>query len=224
MTAIAPTTELEQHFWDQGILSVAGVDEVGRGCLAGPVVAAACVLPPDLDDTALAGVRDSKVLTPARRKKLFTEIQEHAADIGIGAASRAEIDQLNIRVASLLAMQRALQQLCGWDHALCDGPQAREWLDSPMTGVIDGDAQCLSIACASIIAKVVRDDMMIRLSARHPEYGWDSNMGYGSRQHLQALREFGRTPHHRISFKPVRLACEGELTAGTVLSSSRHDE
>jgi ribonuclease HII len=199
---VDPATDLEREHWSNGLLLVAGVDEVGRGCLAGPVVAAACVLPPGLD--ALPGVRDSKQLTSGQRQELLPVIFETALSIGVGAASRAEIDRLNVRRASVLAMQRALTRLGDWHHALLDGPLGSEFEPERHTGVIDGDATCLSIACASIVAKVTRDRLMVRLARRHPEFGWERNAGYGTAEHLAALRALGPTPHHRRTFRPVQ--------------------
>ncbi len=188
---------------------MAGVDEVGRGCLAGPVVAAACILPSGT--RRIAGVRDSKLLTPQRRGELVHEIRRRALATSIGAASRQEIDRLNIRGATALAMQRALSRLGDWQHAIIDGPLMREFDGERCRGVVDGDSSCLSIACASILAKEARDDLMRRLACRYPQYGWDRNVGYGTAAHLEALREFGPTPHHRRSFRPVRDVVESLL-------------
>ncbi|HEX7123793.1 MAG TPA: ribonuclease HII [Gemmatimonadaceae bacterium] len=197
-----PTLELERRMWVQGIGLVAGVDEAGRGCLAGPVVAAACVLPPGCSE--IAGVRDSKALSAAERERLLEEIAARALAIGIGAASRREIDRYNIRVASALAMRRALRRLGRWDHVLYDGRPLPEFDPETSTAIVRGDGLCQSIACASIVAKVARDALMARLARRHPEYGWDHNAGYGTAEHLAALRRHGPTPHHRHSFAPVR--------------------
>lgn len=167
-------------------------------------MAAACILPVGL--ATIDGVRDSKTLSPARRVALAGEIRERALAIGVGAASRREIDRRNIRVASALAMLRALTRLRGWEHALYDGLPLPELQEEPerTTAVVRGDSSCLSIACASIIAKVTRDSLMARLALRHPEYGWDHNAGYGTAEHLAALQRCGSTPHHRTSFAPVR--------------------
>ncbi|CCF83809.1 ribonuclease HII [Nitrolancea hollandica] len=197
-----PSPAIEQRLWERGLRLVAGVDEAGRGCLAGPVVAAACILPAGL--TEIPGVRDSKLLTPAQRRELYLTIHETAIAIGVGAASRREIDRYNIRVASVLAMQRALARAGIWDHALCDGPMPPELDPRRHSGIVDGDAICLSIAAASIVAKVTRDALMARLAARHPEFGWERNAGYGTAAHLDALQRFGPTPHHRRTFAPVR--------------------
>jgi ribonuclease HII len=198
---MAVATTFERRFWERGVTRIAGVDEAGRGCLAGPVVAAACVLPTDCPPLDL--VRDSKLLSRERRDVAFELISEHALAIGIGAASRREIDRLNVRVASVLAMERALRRIGAWDHALIDGPQPPELDPALCTGIIDGDDLCLSIACASIVAKVTRDRLMTKLSQRHPEFRWDSNAGYGTPHHKAMLYRLGPTPHHRRSFRPV---------------------
>ncbi|MGA7671793.1 MAG: ribonuclease HII [Nitrolancea sp.] len=206
-----PDTTLESAHWSHGLTLVAGVDEVGRGCLAGPVVAAACILPANVVE--IAGVRDSKTLSGSRRRELVAEIRRCAVMTAIAAASRREIDQFNIRVATTLAMRRALNRLGPWHHAIIDGPLMPEFRDGPFSGVIDGDAICLSVACASILAKEARDSLMRRLACRHPEYDWDHNVGYGTANHLDALRRCGPTPHHRRTFRPVRELIEsGQLT------------
>lgn len=197
-----PSPAIEQRLWERGLRLVAGVDEAGRGCLAGPVIAAACILPAGL--TEIPGVRDSKLLSSRQRRALYLTIHDTAAAIGVGAASRREIDRYNIRVASVLAMQRALAHAGIWDHALCDGPMQPELDPRRHSGIVNGDATCLSIAAASIIAKVTRDALMVRLATRHPEYGWERNAGYGTAAHLNALQRFGPTAHHRRTFAPVR--------------------
>ncbi|HUZ00850.1 MAG TPA: ribonuclease HII [Thermomicrobiaceae bacterium] len=197
-----PTLERESALRSLGHRLVAGVDEVGRGSVAGPVVAAACVLPPEV--RGISGVLDSKALTRGQRLRLADEIRRCSIACAIGAASRREVDHLNVRAASALAMRRALARLPAWDHALYDGLMARELDPELTTAVVHGDALSLSIACASILAKVTRDALMGRLAARHPEYGWDHNAGYGTEEHLAALRAHGVTPHHRLTFAPVR--------------------
>jgi ribonuclease HII len=195
------TFALEQRQWESGNERVAGVDEAGRGCLAGPVVAAACILPVGCDP--LEGVRDSKLTRRDERDELVQLILDRALAATLGAASRSEIDRINIRAASVLAMKRALSRIGAWDYALIDGPIPPEFRGLPAEGIVDGDALCPSIACASILAKTCRDEIMVRLSRRHPEYGWDRNAGYGTPGHRDALTKFGPTPHHRRSFKPV---------------------
>lgn len=179
---------------------VAGVDEAGRGPLAGPVVAAAVIL--DLANCP-EGLDDSKVLSPAKRAALEIQIRASAICFGIGMASVEEIDNLNILWASMLAMTRAVDAL-GRDcaHVLVDGNRCPKWRYSS-TAVVGGDARCLSIAAASILAKEERDRLMILAAREHPLYRWESNKGYGSPAHLSALRQHGPTPHHRRSFAPV---------------------
>ncbi|MEE8546173.1 MAG: ribonuclease HII [Alphaproteobacteria bacterium] len=178
----------------------AGIDEAGRGPWAGPVVAAAVVL----DPAAIPeGIDDSKKLSPARRRALF-EALGLSARIGLGAASVAEIDRLNILGATMLAMARALARL-GLVPALAlvDGNRAPE-LPCPALTVVGGDSRSLSIAAASIVAKVTRDRLMARLAAAHPGFGWERNAGYGTPEHRAALDRLGITPHHRTSFAPIR--------------------
>lgn len=181
---------------------VAGVDEVGRGPLAGPVLAAAVILVEPLD-----GLADSKKLSPARRRKLAAMlVRDRRICIGLGAASVSEIDRLNILQASLLAMTRAVQKLrLRPDLALVDGNKAPA-LSCPSKTIIGGDALVPAISAASIIAKVTRDRLMSRLDDRYPGYGWHRNAGYPTAEHRAALSNLGLTCHHRVSFGPVR-AC-----------------
>jgi ribonuclease HII len=194
----------EAGFWSRGFSRVAGVDEAGRGPLAGPVVAAAVVLPPGM---AVEGARDSKTLSPARRQALAAEILDRAAAVGLGAASVSEIDRFNILVSTRLAMARALARLpLPPEHVVVDGRPVKD-LPWDHEAIVGGDARVHSIACASIVAKVVRDRLMKRLALRYPGYGWETNMGYGTAEHRRALSEMGPTPHHRRTFGPV----QGEL-------------
>lgn len=189
------THELRHH---PGL--VAGVDEAGRGPLAGPVVAAAVIL---RHEDCPDGLNDSKQLTAARRAALEVEIKARALCWGIGIASVEEIDSINILWATMLAMTRAMEALdrdCA--HVLVDGNRCPQWRWAS-TPVVEGDAKCLSIAAASILAKEARDRMMVQAAVIHPHYGWESNKGYGSPKHLAALREHGPTPLHRRSFSPV---------------------
>ena len=177
---------------------LAGVDEVGRGPIAGPVVACAVIMPPDT--RAIAGVDDSKRLTHDQRVRLAVKIRERAVSFALGAASVREIDTINIYQASVLAMQRALTRLrVKPDHVVIDG-RAMRTLPIPHTAVVKGDRRCFSIACASIIAKVTRDLLMTRLAQRYPQYTWDHNAGYTTRLHVLGLTAHGITPHHRKSF------------------------
>ena len=179
---------------------VAGVDEVGRGPLAGPVMAAAVMLDPrDIPD----GLNDSKLLSLRRREALYPLILERAV-VAIGSASVEEIDEINILQASHLAMRRAVQALPERpDHVLVDGRMVPRGLNLPATGIVKGDGLSLSIAAASIVAKIRRDALMVDLAQQHPGYGWETNKGYPSKSHRLALRDLGVTPHHRRSFRPV---------------------
>jgi ribonuclease HII len=177
---------------------IAGVDEVGRGPLAGPVVACAVIMPPDM--RAIAGVDDSKQLTAEQRVRFAVKIRERAIAWALGAASVNEIERLNIYQASVLAMRRALGRLAvAPNHVLIDGKTMRT-LPIPHTAVVHGDARCFSIACASIVAKVTRDHLMARLALRHPAYTWERNVGYTTRAHIAGLASHGITRHHRRSF------------------------
>lgn len=181
---------------------VAGVDEAGRGPLAGPVVAAAVVLDPKCIPE---GIDDSKALTAGKRERLCAELLA-CAQVGVGIASVEEIDTLNIFWATMLAMTRAVGAL-GTPPAfvLVDGNRCPDW-EHQSHAIVSGDALCLSIAAASIVAKHRRDCMMIELDAAHPGYGWASNKGYAAKLHQEALRTLGPTPHHRRSFAPVAQA------------------
>jgi ribonuclease HII len=181
---------------------IAGVDEVGRGPLAGPVVACAVVMPPER--RAMSGVNDSKQLSAKQREKLVGKILANAIGVGIGAASVREIDRFNILQASVLAMRRALRRLpVTPNHVLVDGRSIRT-LTIQHTAVVHGDARCYSIACASIVAKITRDRVMHALASRYPGYLWEDNVGYATAAHLRGIGERGITPHHRKSFLPVR--------------------
>jgi ribonuclease HII len=180
---------------------LAGVDEVGRGPLAGPVVACAVVMPADA--RAIRGVDDSKKLTAEEREVLAVRIRERALSYAVGAASVREIDRLNIYHAAVLAMRRALARLSVVpDHVLVDGNPVRT-LGRAHTAVVGGDACCHSIACASIVAKVTRDRLMRALARRHPYYRWETNAGYGTPEHHSGMASHGITAHHRRSFSPV---------------------
>ena len=200
MTATLPDFSFETAALAEGFLCIAGVDEVGRGPLCGPVTAAAVRLFPD---RIPEGLRDSKALSAPRREALFQAI--HAmAEVSVAHASVDEIDRLNILNASHLAMARALAGLPRPpDLALIDGNRLPKGLPHPARTLVKGDAKCLSIAAASIVAKVTRDRIMVDLAQQHPGYGWEKNAGYPTRDHLAALLDLGVTPHHRRSFKPV---------------------
>jgi ribonuclease HII len=207
-----PSLRRERLAWAERRLLV-GVDEAGRGPLAGPVVAAAVVFPENAP--RIRGVADSKTVTLNRREQLALKIRARAMCFGVGAASCREIDRVNIRVATALAMRRAVvavlramaaYQRTGDSTAPCytiliDGLPFPE-LGYPHEALVDGDARCFSIAAASIVAKTVRDRLMRGLAARHPAYGWDSNVGYGTPEHLAGLATAGPTRHHRMTFAP----------------------
>jgi ribonuclease HII len=195
-----PDFEFERAAHAHGFTRVAGVDEVGRGPLAGPVTAAAVVLDPERIPEEL---NDSKKLTKRARERLYNEIML-VADVSIAHASVEEIEEMNILRASHLAMTRALDGLKhGADYALIDGNMVPRGLTLPSETIIKGDARSQSISAASIMAKICRDCVMLSLAQQHPGYGWETNMGYGSKRHMEALRNLGVTPHHRRLFKPV---------------------
>ena len=195
-----PDYSFEAEAQAQGFLRIAGVDEVGRGPLAGPVTAAAVVLDPDhIPD----GLNDSKKLTARARARLYDQIKE-VADVSIAHASVEEIDHHNILRASHIAMRRALDGLkAAPDYALIDGNMIPNGLLLPSRAIVKGDGRSVSIAAASIMAKICRDCVMVDLAQQHPGYGWETNMGYGSKRHMEALQKSGATPHHRRSFKPI---------------------
>lgn len=196
------TLKYEKLAWADGAKLVAGVDEVGRGSLFGPVVAGAVILEPDY---RIRGLRDSKLLDQPTREKLAERIKEHAIAYAVAAVDVARIDQMNIYHASLLAMREAIAHLApAPDHLLIDAVRV-DW-QCPQTNIIHGDAVSASIAAASIMAKVERDAMICRWAAVYPEYDLASNKGYRSPKHLTALRDYGPTPLHRQSFAPVWMA------------------
>lgn len=183
---------------------IAGVDEVGRGPLAGPVVACVVVMPPGA--RAIAGVDDSKRLSAAQRERLDVKIRARALAWSLGAASVREIDEINIYQATVRAMQRALGRLrVTPDHVIVDGKPIRA-LGLEHTAVVGGDARCYSVACASIVAKVTRDRLMRALALRYPLYHWERNAGYGTPAHLASLWAHGASVHHRRSFLPCKQA------------------
>lgn len=189
--------EIEDSFYTQGYKVICGVDEAGRGPLAGPVCAAAVILPEHLE---IPGLTDSKKLTDKKRRALFPVIQERAIAFGIGFASEQEIDEINILQATFLAMKRAMEQLkVRPDLALIDGNRETDF-GLPVRTVIKGDSLSLNIAAASVLAKVSRDDVMLRLAETYPAYGFDIHKGYGTRAHYEALEKFGPCPIHRKSF------------------------
>jgi ribonuclease HII len=199
MARTAPT-DFEREGWDCGLRHVVGLDEVGCGPLAGPVVAGAVVLHPGT--LAIEGVFDSKALTARQREEVAPEIREKALAWALGAASTREIERLNIRRATILAMRRALERLpVEPDRLLVDGRRIPELGEH--TAIVKGDRKSLSIACASILAKVARDRLMRSLDSRYPDYGWAANKGYATGDHLAAIRRLGPTPHHRGTWTPI---------------------
>jgi ribonuclease HII len=212
MASSCPSLAREAAMWAAAQLLV-GVDEVGRGPLAGPVVAAAVVFPPRVK--RLNGLRDSKVLPAGKRERLAEKVKERALCFALGAASAREIDRFNIRVASAIAMRRAIRRvmrMLGAAHPQQGRPDSLhiiiDGLPLPEIGytheaLVDGDAHCASIAAAACVAKTVRDDLMCRLAARHPGYGWETNAGYATDHHCKALDRLGPTRHHRLTFEPI---------------------
>lgn len=218
---MVPDFSLEQTLWTEGYAAVCGVDEAGRGPLCGPVVAAACILPPDV---VIPGLNDSKKLTSKRREALFDIICQHCVAFGIAEGSVEEIDRLNILEADLLAMRRAIAALHTpdghpyvADFALIDGNIARDF-PIPARAVVKGDALSLSIAAASVLAKVTRDRLCMELDKAYPQYGIAAHKGYGTKAHMQALYQYGPSPIHRKKFirflhsKP----CGGDAAAPTL--------
>ena len=207
---IVPSLRRERSLWKSGVIRIAGVDEVGVAPTSGAVVAAAVIMAAGCH--RIPGVRDSKTLSEGQREKLYPIIRRRAVAVGLGAASVPEIDRLNIYHATHLAMRRAISRLGGHDHVLVDGNRIAgfEAQVGPYTAIVDGDALCYTIACASVVAKVIRDRMMTRLAARYPDYGWDRNAGYATREHRAAMRAHGLTPFHRRSFPAVHITIAGE--------------
>lgn len=189
--------EIENSFYSEDTQVICGVDEAGRGPLAGPVCATAVILPKDLE---LPGLTDSKKLTDKKRRELFPLIREQAIAYGIGLATEQEIDEINILQATFLAMQRALDQLAVKpDLALIDGNREKDF-GVPVKTVVKGDSLSANIAAASILAKVTRDDLMVEMAEKYPQYGFEIHKGYGTKAHYAALREFGPSPIHRMTF------------------------
>lgn len=189
--------EIEDRCYGSDIRVICGVDEAGRGPLAGPVCAAAVILPKHLE---IPGLTDSKKLSDKKRRELFPLIQEQAVAYGIGFASEREIDEINILQATFLAMKRALAQLNGQaDFALIDGNRETDF-GLPVKTVVKGDSLSANIAAASVLAKVSRDDVMLELAKQYPEYGFDVHKGYGTRAHYAALEAYGPCPIHRMTF------------------------
>jgi len=191
------TLEIELSLWGKGIRTIAGIDEAGRGPLAGPVVAAAVIFP---EGTHIPGVDDSKKLSEKKREELFLRIKEQALSVGVGIVGHETIDRINILQATILAMHKAVDELnVKPDYLIVDGNSFRHET-YPYQNIIDGDAKCFTIAAASIVAKVTRDELMREYHARYPLYGFAQNKGYGTKQHIEAIRRYGVCDIHRRSF------------------------
>jgi ribonuclease HII len=208
-----PHLKAEYALWQEGRRLVVGVDEVGTGALCAAVVAAAVLVKPNT--RKIKGVRDSKTLSAGQRERVVDDIKERSLAWAVGAASVAEIEQLNIRNAAHLAMRRALRRLPAYDHVLVDGQKIMGMEDhiGPYTPIVKGDASSYSIACASVLAKVTRDRLMGKLALRYPGYGWEHNAGYATRDHVAGLRRHGVTPVHRRTYQRIRSILEGDQLA-----------
>ena len=213
VTVRVPHLRAEWRLWQQGKLHVVGVDEVGMGALCAPVVAAAVLVRPNC--RKIPGVRDSKTLSARQREAVVERVKQRSLAWGVGAASVAEIERLNIYHAAHLAMKRALRRIEAFDHVLVDGRKITgfEHEVGPYTAIVDGDASSYAIACASVIAKVTRDRLMARLAVRYPGYGWERNAGYTTRSHVHGLAAHGLTPHHRRTYQRIRRMLEGDQLA-----------
>jgi ribonuclease HII len=206
---VRPDFALERELWGRGVTAVAGVDEVGVGALAGPVIAAAVILAPG---TIIKGLADSKLLTAKRRQALFAVIRECAIAIGVGRSEVEEVDRINVYWAAMEARRRAVEALLVTPgHVLVDGKRRIAGCRLSQTPVVGGDALSSSIAAASIVAKVTRDSLMVEYAQLHPVYGFERHKGYGTAGHIQALGRLGPLPLHRSSFTPVWIAGGAQL-------------
>ncbi|MFL5679638.1 MAG: ribonuclease HII [Chloroflexota bacterium] len=224
MASIVPSLRYERPLWRNGLTRVVGVDEVGVAPTCGAVVAAAVIMRPNCH--RIPGVRDSKTLSAGQRERLAPIIRKRAIAVGVGAASVTEIDRLNIYHATHLAMRRAIARIGGHEHVLVDGNRIAEFESKvgPYSAIVDGDAKCYTIACASVVAKVVRDRMMALLSARYPGYGWERNQGYATREHRAAIRQLGLTPFHRRSFLALQRTLAGDQASLDLFGEEPPDE
>jgi ribonuclease HII len=201
--------DLEDRLTRCGLESIAGVDEAGRGPLAGPVVAGAVILRPD---RVPLGIKDSKKLSPRQRSRLSEEIRQTAISVGIGIVSAGAIDRINILQATRWAMTEALRSLkAEYQCVIVDGRKALPEARVPVIGMVKGDMRCISVAAASIVAKVARDRLMDHMDLLYPRYRFSDHKGYGTKAHVEALRRFGPTRIHRLSFEPVSSAFEGRV-------------
>lgn len=213
VTLPLPHLRAERRLWLDGKRRVVGVDEVGLGALCAPVIAAAVLVRPNCHK--IPGVRDSKTMSARQREAVVERIKDRVEAWGVGAASVAEIERLNIYHATHLAMRRALRRIDAYDHVLVDGRKIVGFEDhvGPYTAIVDGDQSSYAIACASIIAKVTRDRLMSRLALRYPAYGWEHNAGYTTRHHVAALAEHGPCVFHRRTYARIRTLLEGDQLA-----------
>ena len=206
-----PTWNEELRLQARGYIKIAGIDEVGRGPLAGPVMAAAVILDPTADEVYYLDLQDSKLITARKREHLALSISRSAIGIGIGVSEHSEIDKLGIAQATRLAMIRAIDNLTSKpDHLLIDAVPLPD-ISIPFKAIIKGDGLCRSISAASIIAKVIRDKRMVEEESKYPGYGFASNKGYGTANHVQALHVLGPSPIHRLSFNPTRSMIENKF-------------
>ncbi len=207
----------EKQLAAQGYRLIAGVDEVGRGALAGPVVAAAVILPSDVDIAQLDEVRDSKLLSPVKREMLFHHIYQVAISVGVGMVPHSIVDSQGVVRATRIAMKQAIERLSPSPESLLIDHLRLPELGLPQKGITHGDNLCLSIACASIIAKVARDWVMVELDRRYPGYGMAQHKGYGTRRHVACLLQLGVCPIHRRSFRPVREITQGLFSRADII-------
>ena len=205
--------QFEHELWNQGITYVAGVDEVGRGPLIGPVVTACVILPHDF---VLEGLTDSKKLTEKKREEYYPDIIDHAISVSVGLKDEKVIDEVNIYEATKLAMYEAIEKSkIKPEHVLIDAMKL-ENLEMPSTSIIKGDAKSITIAAASVIAKVTRDHMMIELDKKYPMYGFKSHKGYPTKKHVEAIEKYGLINGYRKTFKPVSTIIENEIACSKV--------
>jgi len=214
----------EEQLAAQGYRLIAGIDEAGRGALAGPVVAAAVILPSSVDAAQLDGVRDSKQLSPARRERLFPHIYELAVSVGVGIVPHSIVDSQGVVKATRIAMKQAVERLSPSPESLLIDYMRLPELKLPQKGITHGDNLCFSIACASIIAKVTRDRIMVEFDRHFPGYGMAQHKGYGTRQHVACLTRLGACPIHRRTFRPVREVTQGLFSKDILRGKENRDE
>jgi ribonuclease HII len=214
----------EEQLAAQGYRLIAGVDEAGRGALAGPVVAAAVILPQNVEVASLAEVRDSKLLSPAKRERLYHHIYEVAVAVGIGEAPHSIVDSQGVVRATRIAMKRAIERLSPSPQSLLIDYLRLPEVNLPQKGITHGDNLCFSIACASIIAKVTRDRIMVGFDRDFPGYGMARHKGYGTRQHVACLLRLGACPIHRRSFRPVREITQGLFNKADILKEDLDEQ